>query len=168
MELGMIGLGRMGASMVRRLLRAGFRCVVYDLHSEAVAALVKEGAIGAATLEDFAGKLSTPRTVWLMVPAAVVDPTLSDLIPHLEAGDAVIAKRTALGDSALSPLERLIYCVWVADYGMRNAGDLETACDLYPDFQREAAHLAGELGLGFTHGTFSLPTVAMRCGFLPR
>jgi 6-phosphogluconate dehydrogenase len=90
MELGMIGLGRMGASMVRRLLRAGIRCVVYDLHSEAVVALEKEGAVGAVSLEDFAGKLTTPRTVWLMLPAAVVDPTLSDLIPHLEAGDAVI------------------------------------------------------------------------------
>ena len=86
----------------------------------------------------------------------------------IEAGDAVIAKRTALGNSALSPLERLIYCVWVADYGMRNAGDLETACDLYPDFQREAAHLAGELGLGFTHGTFSLPTVAIQAEYFER
>jgi hypothetical protein len=80
----------------------------------------------------------------------------------IEAGDADIAKRTALGDSVLSPLERLIYCVWVADYGLRNAGDLETACELYPDFQREAAHLAGELGLGFTHDSFSSPAVAIQ------
>ncbi|MGD0830427.1 MAG: phosphogluconate dehydrogenase (NAD(+)-dependent, decarboxylating) [Terracidiphilus sp.] len=90
MELGMIGLGRMGASMVRRLLRAGIRCVVYDLHSDAVEALAKEGAVGAASIEDFAGKLTTPRTVWLMVPAGVVDPTLNDLLPHLGSGDAVI------------------------------------------------------------------------------
>jgi hypothetical protein len=86
----------------------------------------------------------------------------------IEAGDAVIAKRTALGDSALSPTERLIYCVWVADYGMRNAGDLETACDLYPEFQKEAAHLAAELGLGFTHATFSLPAVAMQKEYFER
>ena len=76
MELGMIGLGRMGANMVRRLLRAGHQCVVYDLHPEAVEALVKEGATGAASLEDFVQKLKKPRAIWLMVPAAVVDPTL--------------------------------------------------------------------------------------------
>jgi 6-phosphogluconate dehydrogenase len=90
MEVGMIGLGRMGASMVRRLLRAGHHCVVYDLHPEAVQELVKEGAVGAATLEEFTAKLKSPRAVWLMVPAAVVDPTLHDLVPHLGAGDIVI------------------------------------------------------------------------------
>ena len=76
MQLGMIGLGRMGTNMVRRLLRAGHQCVVYDLHPEAVQALVKEGAVGATSLEDFVQKLSKPRAVWMMVPAAVVDPTL--------------------------------------------------------------------------------------------
>jgi len=90
MELGMIGLGRMGTNMVRRLLRAGHQCVVYDLHSEAVQALVKEGALGASSLEDFASKLKAPRTVWMMVPAAVVDPTLETLIPFLEADDVII------------------------------------------------------------------------------
>ena len=80
MELGMIGLGRMGTNMVRRLLRAGHQCVVYDLHPEAAQALVKDGAVGTASLEEFAKKLKTPRTVWMMVPAAVVDPTLED--PH--------------------------------------------------------------------------------------
>ena len=79
MQLGMIGLGRMGTNMVRRLLRAGHQCVVYDLHPEAVQALVKEGAVGATSLEDFVQKLSKPRAVWLMVPAAVVDPTLTAL-----------------------------------------------------------------------------------------
>ena len=73
MELGMIGLGRMGANMVRRLLRAGHRCVVYDLSRRAVAALAREGAAGAASLEDFVAALAPPRAVWLMVPAAVVD-----------------------------------------------------------------------------------------------
>ena len=90
MELGMIGLGRMGMNMVRRLLRAGHQCVVYDLHSEAVQALAKEGAVGTASLEEFVKKLKAPRTIWLMVPAAVVDPTLKTLIPLLEQDDVVI------------------------------------------------------------------------------
>jgi 6-phosphogluconate dehydrogenase len=90
MELGMIGLGRMGSNMVQRLLRAGHNCVVYDLHSETVQALVKEGAVGANSLEDFAGKLKTPRTVWMMVPAAVVDSTLTAIIPFLKADDVII------------------------------------------------------------------------------
>ena len=90
MELGMIGLGRMGTNMVRRLRRAGHQCVVYDLQPEAVQALVKEGAIGATSLEDFAHRLNKPRAVWMMVPAAVVDPTLETLLPLLERDDVVI------------------------------------------------------------------------------
>ncbi len=90
MELGMIGLGRMGNNMVRRLLLSGHQCVVYDLHPEAVPPLVQEGAIGASSLEEFVRKLSKPRAVWLMVPAAAVDPTLKALVPLLERGDAVI------------------------------------------------------------------------------
>src|SRR5271157_799182 len=90
MELGMIGLGRMGTNMVRRLLRAGHQCVVYDLQPEAVQALVKEGAVGTTSLEDFANKLKKPRAAWMMVPAAVVDPTLKTLIPLLERDDVVI------------------------------------------------------------------------------
>ena len=84
MQLGMIGLGRMGANMVRRLLLAGHKCVVYDLHPEAVQALVKEGAIGASSLEEFVSSLKVPRAVWMMVPAAVVDPTLKTLTPFLQ------------------------------------------------------------------------------------
>ena len=90
MELGMIGLGRMGTNMVRRLLRAGHHCVVYDLHPKCAQALAKEGAVGTTSLEDFAKKLKLPRTVWMMVPAAVVDPTLKSLIPLLERDDVVI------------------------------------------------------------------------------
>ena len=90
MEIGMIGLGRMGSSMVRRLLRAGHQCVVYDLHPEAVQALVKEGAVGTTSLEDFAHKLKKPRAAWMMVPAAVVDQTLKALVPLLERDDVVI------------------------------------------------------------------------------
>jgi 6-phosphogluconate dehydrogenase len=90
MQLGMIGLGRMGTNMVRRLLRAGHRCVVYDLQPEDVQALVKEKAVGATSLEDLVHKLSKPRALWMMVPAAAVDPTLKTLIPLLERDDAVI------------------------------------------------------------------------------
>ena len=90
MELGMIGLGRMGTNMVRRLLRAGHQCVVYDLHPEAAQALAKDGAVGTTSLEDFAKKLKSPRTVWMMVPAGVVDPTLAALVPLLERDDVVI------------------------------------------------------------------------------
>ena len=90
MELGMIGLGRMGTNMVRRLRRAGHQCVVYDLKTEAVEALVKEGAVGATSLEDFAEKLKKPRAVWMMTPAAVVDPTLKALVPLLERDDMII------------------------------------------------------------------------------
>ena len=90
MELGMIGLGRMGTNMVRRLLRAGHHCVVYDLHPEPAQALAKEGAVGTTSLADFAKKLKMPRTVWMMVPAAAVDPTLKSLIPLLERDDVGI------------------------------------------------------------------------------
>jgi 6-phosphogluconate dehydrogenase len=90
MQLGMIGLGRMGANMVRRLIKGGHHCVVYDLFPKAVEELAKEKATGATSLEDFAKKLEKPRAVWLMVPAATVDNTISDLLPHLEAGDILI------------------------------------------------------------------------------
>ena len=90
MELGMIGLGRMGSNMVQRLLRAGHQCVAYDVHPEPAQALVKDGAVSAGSLEDFAKKLKTPRAIWLMVPAAVVDETLNSLVPFLEKDDVVI------------------------------------------------------------------------------
>src|SRR5256885_15345369 len=90
MQLGMIGLGRMGANMVRRLMRADHECVVFDLDSHAVSQMAGEGAMGADTVEDLVAKLEAPRAVWLMVPAAVVDKTLDGLVPVLEAGDAVV------------------------------------------------------------------------------
>jgi 6-phosphogluconate dehydrogenase len=90
MQLGMIGLGRMGANMVRRLRKDGHDCVVYDVHAAAVSALEKEGATGAASLTAFVKALARPRAVWLMVPAGVVDATLADLLPLLEPDDAVI------------------------------------------------------------------------------
>jgi 6-phosphogluconate dehydrogenase len=90
MELGMIGLGRMGANMVRRLIKKGHRCVVFNRSPQAVASLVKDHAIGADSLIDLVKKLEKPRAVWLMVPAAVVDQTIADLLPHLDAGDILI------------------------------------------------------------------------------
>src|ERR1051325_4994160 len=90
MQLGMIGLGRMGANMVRRLLRANHECVVYDRSAEAVQGLVKDGAVGAKSLEDFVAKLEQPRAIWLMIPAALVDATLSDLAAVVSKDDIII------------------------------------------------------------------------------
>ena len=90
MQLGMIGLGRMGANMVRRLLREGHECVVFDVSARAVAELEKEKAIGTASLAQFTKRLTKPRAVWLMVPAGVVDQTLADLLPHLERDDILV------------------------------------------------------------------------------
>jgi 6-phosphogluconate dehydrogenase len=90
MRLGMVGLGRMGANMVRRLMRGGHECVVYDAFPEAVKALVAEGATGAFSPEEFAGKLPAPRAVWLMVPAAVVDETIRKFTPLLQKGDILV------------------------------------------------------------------------------
>lgn len=90
MQLGMIGLGRMGAGLVHRLMDDGHTCVAYDVTAAAVDALAKDGATGTKTLKDFVAALSTPRAIWIMVPAAVVDSTLADLVPLLDKGDIVI------------------------------------------------------------------------------
>jgi len=90
MQIGMIGLGRMGANMVRRLIRAGHQCVVFDRSPQAVAGLVAEKAVGAATLEEFVAKLDGPRAIWLMVPAAVVDQSIASLLPYVKKGDTII------------------------------------------------------------------------------
>jgi 6-phosphogluconate dehydrogenase len=90
MQLGMIGLGRMGANLVRRAMRAGHECVVYDPSPDAVAALVTEGARGASSLAELAGELEQPRAVWLMVPAGVTASVIDDVRPHLQAGDTII------------------------------------------------------------------------------
>ncbi|HTJ84728.1 MAG TPA: NAD(P)-binding domain-containing protein, partial [Polyangiaceae bacterium] len=90
MQLGMVGLGRMGANMVRRLMRAGHKCVVRDLSADAVATMEKEGATPSTSAEDFVKKLDGPRTIWMMVPAGVVDKTIASLEPLLQAGDTLI------------------------------------------------------------------------------
>jgi 6-phosphogluconate dehydrogenase (decarboxylating) len=90
MQLGMIGLGRMGASMVSRLLQGGHECVVFDMKPDSVKDLASKGATGAASLEDFKAKLKPPRAVWLMVPAAAVEPTVRDVAGQMQQGDIVI------------------------------------------------------------------------------
>ena len=90
MQLGMIGLGRMGANMVRRLMKGGHECVAFDMTPTSVQALAKEGATGASSLDDFISKLKQPRAIWLMVPAAVVDSTLAQLVPKLAKDDILI------------------------------------------------------------------------------
>jgi 6-phosphogluconate dehydrogenase len=90
MQLGMIGLGRMGANMVRRLIKGGHRCVVFDVSPKAVADLTRDKAVGASSTADLVRKLEKPRAVWLMVPAGAVDKTIADLAPHLESGDILI------------------------------------------------------------------------------
>ena len=90
MQLGMIGLGRMGANMVRRLMKDGHDCVVFDVNQDAVKELAGEGATGAASIEELCSKLSGPRNVWMMVPAALVDGVIEQVVPHLEADDTLI------------------------------------------------------------------------------
>src|SRR6266404_5279593 len=90
MQLGMIGLGRMGANMVRRLIKGGHQCVVFDRSPKAVEDLAKEKATGSSSLADLVKKLEKPRAVWLMVPAAVVGKSVADLLPSLESGDIII------------------------------------------------------------------------------
>jgi len=90
MQLGMVGLGRMGANMVRRLLKGGHTCTVFDMSPKSVEALASEGAVGSSSIKDFVSKLQKPRAVWLMIPAAVVDSTIAEIVPFLEAGDILI------------------------------------------------------------------------------
>src|SRR5882757_43378 len=90
MQLGMIGLGRMGANMVRRLLKGGHQCVVFDMSTKAVPELAKEKAVGTASLAEFTKSPAKRRAVWLMVPAGEVDNTIAGLLPHLESGDILM------------------------------------------------------------------------------
>ena len=90
MQLGMVGLGRMGANMVRRLLKGGHTCTVFDMSPKSVQELAKEGAVGSSSIKDFVSKLQKPRAIWLMIPAAVVDSTIAEIVPFLEAGDILI------------------------------------------------------------------------------
>ena len=108
MQLGMVGLGRMGANLVRRLMRDGHRCVVYDVNPEAVKQLDAEGATGTSSLQELVDKLEHPRAVWLMLPAAIVDSTLDELTPLLEPGDAVIDGGNSYYRDDITRAERLV------------------------------------------------------------
>src|SRR5262249_49355386 len=107
MQLGMIGLGRMGANLVRRLMKAGHECVGYDVSAEVVASLTSEGALGASSLADFVAKLTKPRAIWIMVPAALVDSTIASLEPLLDAGDIVIDGGTSFSRDDVDRAARL-------------------------------------------------------------
>ena len=107
MELGMIGLGRMGANMVRRLMRSGIRCVVYDRSADAVRALADEGAVPASSLREFVAALAAPRHIWIMVPAAVVDHAIDELVPFLAPGDAIIDGGNSLFQDDIARAARL-------------------------------------------------------------
>lgn len=179
MQLGMIGLGRMGANMVLRLQRAGHRCVVYDRDTGAVAALVTEGAVGAIDIEDFCARLEPPRHIWIMVPAAAVDRVIDDLLPCLSAGDTVIDGgnsnyRDAIVRSArLAPMG--IHCVdcgtsggvWGLERGycLMIGGDPEAVEQLDPIF---AALAPGFGEIGRTAGRTGQPSRAelgyLHCG----
>src|SRR5438045_6724751 len=108
MQLGMIGLGRMGANMVRRLLAGGHRCVVFDRSPKAVEELTRAKAVGASSMSDLAKKLETPRAFWLMVPAAAVDATVNALLPHLTSGDITIEGRNSYYSDDIRRGKRLV------------------------------------------------------------
>src|SRR3954469_10637773 len=90
MQVGMVGLGRMGANMARRLMRGGHDCVVHDLSAEAVRDIAREGAVASTSMDDFVARLAQPRTIWLMVPAGAVDATLAELAPRLAPDDVIV------------------------------------------------------------------------------
>ena len=146
MQLGMIGLGRMGANMVRRLMRDGHECVVWDPSADAVAELAAEGAVAAASAADLVAKLAAPRAVWLMVPAGVVDGALAGLTPHLERGDLVVdggnsyyiddlRRSAALGEQGVHYVDCCVSGgVWVLTegYGLMAGGDDEAIARITP------------------------------------
>jgi 6-phosphogluconate dehydrogenase len=148
MQLGMIGLGRMGANIVRRLMRRGHACVAYDVNAGAVDTLVAEGATGAASLADLVAKLQAPRAIWMMVPAAIVQSTVDALLPHLVAGDILIDGgnsdyRDDLRRSKDLAARNVRYVdvgtsggVWGLDAGycMMIGGDADTVAHLEPIF----------------------------------
>jgi 6-phosphogluconate dehydrogenase len=107
MQLGMIGLGRMGANLVRRLMRDGHECTVFDLSPQAVQQLEGEGAIGATSIDDFVGKLTKPRAIWIMVPAAFVEATIEQLQPLLDTGDVIIDGGNSYYRDDIARAERL-------------------------------------------------------------
>jgi 6-phosphogluconate dehydrogenase len=177
MQIGMVGLGRMGANMAQRLMADGHECVAHDLSREAVAALAKKGATGASSFAEIAAKLKPPRAVWLMVPAGVVDETLAKLTPHLERGDVVIDGgnsyyRDDIARAAQLKQQGLHYVdcgtsggVWGRERGycLMIGGERETVERLTPIF-RSLAPGAGEIER--TPGRDSAAASGAELGFL--
>ncbi len=179
MQLGMVGLGRMGANMVRRLLKGGHDCVVFDVFPKAQEPLVADRATGSASLADFAGKLDKPRAIWLMVPAAVVDATIAELLPHLESGDMLIDGANSYYVDDIRRAEELgrkgigyvdvgtSGGVWGLDRGycLMIGGPEQAVCHLEPIFKTLAPG-AGEIGR--TPGRSGAPSTAeqgyLHCG----
>ncbi|MDD2685664.1 MAG: decarboxylating 6-phosphogluconate dehydrogenase [Gallionella sp.] len=144
MQIGMIGLGRMGANMVRRLQKAGHQCVVYDRSSEAVQMLAKEGMTPADDVQDFLSKLSTPRVVWLMLPAAVVDASIAELTPLLSAGDIIIDGGNSYYKDDIARAQRLsAHAIHYADVGVSGGtwGLERGYCLMIGGQQQTVAHL---------------------------
>ena len=179
MQLGMIGLGRMGANMVRRLLKAGHECVVFDRDAGAVGVMAGEGATGAADLDDFLSKLKPPRAVWMMVPAAVVDRVIDDLAGRLDAGDILIDGGNSYYKDDIVRANKLVsrglhYIdvgtsggVWGLDRGycLMIGGEPEPVEHLYPIFGALAPGLSG---IGRTPGRTGDPAPSeqgyLHCG----
>ena len=179
MQLGMIGLGRMGSNMVRRLVRGGHECVVFDTHSEPVQKLEGEGAKGSSSLQDFVEKLAKPRAIWMMVPAGVVDKMLTELGPMLEAGDILIDGGNSYYVDDINRAEEFkakgihyVDCgtsggVWGVDRGycMMIGGDAEAVQHLDPIFAALAPPVDSA---GRTDGKTGAPSTAehgyLHCG----
>jgi 6-phosphogluconate dehydrogenase len=177
MQLGMIGLGRMGANMVRRLLRHDHQCVVYDVDPQVVAELAGEGATPAASLADLAAGLTTPRHVWIMVPAGLVDRVIADLVEHLDEGDTIIdggnshheddLRRAAeLGERGLHYVDVGVSGgVWGLDagYALMIGGEPEPVERLDPIFAALAPGV--DAAMFRTEGRTGTPSTA-ECGYL--
>jgi 6-phosphogluconate dehydrogenase len=178
MQLGMVGLGRMGANLVRRLMRDGHRCVVYDVNPDAVKELEAEGATGATSLDELVAKLEKPRPVWLMLPAAIVDSTLDQLVPLLQPGDAVIDGGNSYYRDDITRAKRLVAqnihyvdCgtsggVWGLDRGycLMIGGEREVVGRLDPIFKTIAPGLGSAEPTPSRHRPGTAPDGYLHCG----
>ncbi|ADL55913.1 phosphogluconate dehydrogenase (NAD(+)-dependent, decarboxylating) [Gallionella capsiferriformans] len=166
MQIGMIGLGRMGANMVRRLQKSGHECVVYDRSSEAVQALAQEGMTPAASVQDFLSKLSAPRVVWLMLPAVVVDASIAELVPLLDADDIVIDGGNSYYKDDIARAKRLAeQSVRYVDVGVSGGtwGLERGYCLMIGGQQKIVAHLQ-PIFASLAPGADTAPRTEGRCG----
>ena len=166
MQIGMIGLGRMGANMMSRLQKAGHDCVVYDRSSEAVQKLAKEGMTPAASVQDFLGKLSMPRVVWLMLPAAVVDASIAELTPLLDTGDIVIDGGNSYYKDDIARAKRLVtQSIRYVDVGVSGGTwGLERGYCLMIGGERETVERLQPLLASLAPGVGSAPRTEGRSG----